>query len=164
MDHSSLLTVSDNPRKLLHSLATILSGTSKDRLHLALDRNVKDLLALGANHFRFATSLDRNWRQQISRLYYGAYNTARGVHLHHSGHYSRHSSDHGKVTDLPSDFPDRERFGNQLETLRQDRNLADYDHTATISDLILSPTEAQSLVNDFIQVSHSYLRDRGLDL
>jgi hypothetical protein len=86
--------------------------------------------------FSFAARQNnRWWRQKISRLYYGAYNVSRAVRLCVSGEFSDDSTDHKRIGDLPADFPNQALYKNRLNSLRDDRNLCDYDHTARAADL-----------------------------
>ena len=110
------------------------------------------LFKLGKSHYRFARRQNnRDWRQKISRLYYGAYNISRAVRLCVNGEYSTESSDHKKVEAIPDDFPNKNTYSNRMAVLRDDRNLCDYDHAAVIGDLILAPGDALQLVGDFLQ-------------
>ena len=72
--------------------------------------------------------------------------------------------DHTKFDKLPKDFPNRARYINQLAVLREDRNMCDYDHMATASDLALGSTISLTLVRDFIADTTAYLKSKGLKL
>lgn len=163
MKSPHLLLASGNPRKLKAELSGILEVNAIEAIEAEICQNVRGLFRLGLRHFGFATGpASSDWRQAVSRLYYAAYAASRAVRLEVGGHFSRESSDHGRVGDLPDDFAKREQFKNQLETLREDRNLADYDHTATEKDLIFSVTEATEIVKEFLDLSRRYLADRGV--
>lgn len=160
---SQLLAASSNARKLIVTLQPLLSTGSQTKLADALDRNVKGLLNLAEHHLAFAQSRARgHWRQQISRFYYAVYNARRAVQLHTSGHYSTDSTDHRKLEKLPSDFPGKDTKARRLTDLRDDRNLADYDHFAEEQDLVLSPKEAEEFASDFLEACTAYLSARGL--
>ena len=164
MDHTSLLRAGRNPQRLIAELSDLLGASAIENLHAALEQNVHDLLHLADHHLEFGEQVKGAWRQKVSRLYYGAYHTARAVHLHRDGHYSQNVGDHAKVSELPDDFPQSERYNSQLGTLREDRNLADYDQSASKDQLVLSPDEAESLVTEFAADARDYLRDRGIVL
>jgi hypothetical protein len=152
-----------NPRKVKQNLAGILSAPALSAIEAEINRNAVDLHALGMKHYQFAIRhAGRNWRQKVSRLYYAAYNVTRAIRLFVSGDYSTDVKDHQKFDSLPNDFPNRERYVNQMAVLREDRNTCDYDHTAKAADLVLSSTDAAALVAEFLKDSETYLSKRGL--
>lgn len=160
-----LLLASSNPQKLRANIAHIITRTSLQRIDGELDRNVIALFRLGESHYAFARSLQVNeWRQKISRFYYGAYNVQRAIRLKVEGAFSTDSTDHKVIGQLPDTFPNRATYGNQLTTLREDRNLADYSHDSTSTDLVISVADAETLVFDFIQDSRAFLLSLGLTL
>jgi hypothetical protein len=160
-----LLLASGNPRKLKENLVQILDQQAILAIEAEILSNVAQLYLLGRGHYNFAVRQgNRAWRQKISRLYYGAYNASRAARLLSFGEYSAESGDHKKIEKLPSDFPSQSTYSNRLSVLREDRNLCDYDHTASIQDLILTPPDAVALVTDFLSDSSSYLRSRGVSL
>jgi hypothetical protein len=131
----------------------------------ALATNVVQLFELGISHFDFACGpADQYWRQRTSRLYYAAYAVVRAVRLEFEGSYSTDVTDHAKMGDLPSTFPHRERYKNQLGSLREDRNLADYDHSADETELLIQPDDAEQRVIDLIGDARAFLRDRGVNV
>ena len=120
------------------------------------------LFVLGEEHYRFAVQIPgKHWRQKISRFYYGAYNVRRAVRLRYDGGYSTDLSDH-KKPDLPDKFPDKNTYEVQIKTLRDDRNLADYDHTADEADLVIALSDAERLVDDFIKDARDFLAAQGV--
>lgn len=74
------------------------------------------------------------------------------------------STDHKKVGELPDDFPDKEKYENELPELREDRNLCDYDHISTLNDMKIGINETLVLVNEFVHVSKEYLKNRNVNL
>lgn len=80
------------------------------------------------------------------------------------GEYSTDVSDHKKIETIPRDFPNQNTYSNRLGILREDRNLCDYDHTARMTDLILTPDDAKDLVEQFLVDARNYLRARGVTL
>lgn len=147
------------------NLAPLLSTSSAAALESEISRNVLQLYRLGKNHYQFARrQINRNWRQKISRFYYGAYNVSRSVRLCTNGEFSTDSSDHKKIEDLPAGFPNIASYKNQLIALREDRNLCDYDHTSSIGSLALGVTTTDILVTDFLKDARTFLSSRGITL
>lgn len=161
----NILLAGSNCQRLIRNLLHVLDQTSVDRLRQEVRGNVTQLFALGDHHFQFAISISTtNWRQRVSRFYYAAYNIRRAIALNHSGHFTMDVTDHKKIGELPDDFPDRNTFATGLEGLRDDRNLADYNHIATEADLLKGPAEVESLVALFREETLKYLRERGVSL
>lgn len=122
------------------------------------------MLELGKNHFNFAKSLSkRNWRQKVSRYYYGAYNSSKAIRYFIDGYHSTDSSDHKKIGNLPEDFPNKETYNTRLKELRDDRNKCDYDHSITENDLFIPYRESEELTRNFLKDSVTYLTERGLE-
>ncbi len=163
MKSPHLLLACGNPRRLKNELAGVLTAGALDAIEAEIRRNVVDLLWLGRSHQAFATTAARkDWRQCISRLYYACYSASRSVRLEVEGHFTTESGDHKRIGDLPADFPRREEFKNQLLSLREDRNLADYDHTAVEGDLVFPVDDAIALVQSFLDETRKYLAARGV--
>jgi hypothetical protein len=158
-----ILKAASNLRRLEKNLACILDQSGREAIANEVSRNTNGLLRLSKEHYEFATSVSRgNWRQKVSRLYYAAYHARRAVHLFVVGDYITDSSDHKNVGGFPDDFPNRDRYKTRLADLRSDRNLADYDHEATASDLIISIEDATLLVSELISSAQQYLESQGL--
>jgi len=165
MKEPSILIAGANCQKLVRNLSYVLDAAAVQRLHDEVNRNVLALYALGEDHLGFAQTVPgRNWRQRVSRLYYGALNIKRAVTLHHSGDFSTDASDHKKIGNLPPDFPNENTYSTRLTNLRDDRNIADYSHLSTELDLVIPLVDAQTLVVDFREHARSYLQSRGLTL
>src|ERR1019366_6218890 len=165
MKSPHLLLASGNPRKLKVELTGILPATALAAIEADIHRNVKELFRLGGSHRAFAAgAARRDWRQCTSRLYFGCYAASRALRLEVSGHFATESSDHKKIGDLPTDFPRREQFKSQLLNLREDRNLADYDHTAEEADLVIPVVDAIAIAEDFFREASNYLTTRRLIL
>jgi hypothetical protein len=159
-----ILLASSNPLKMLSNLQHILDADAYNSLKNEIDENVKSLFELGESHYLFAKQLTRqHWRQRISRFYYGAYNVRRSISLHENGSYGTEVDDH-KKTSLPNGFNNSSTYSIQLHTLRDDRNLSDYDHTAVELDLVITQDEAEILVADFLHDARTYLTNRGFIL
>ena len=153
-----LLLAATNPLKMIQNLNHLLQPVELAKLTTELDKNAKELFALGESHLTFAAPLpDTAWRQKISRLYYAVYNFRRSVVLRDSGRFSTDSSDHNNVEQLPDGVENRESHVLKLRSLREDRNLADYSHQAVITDLVISPTDALAFANTFHSNCRSFL-------
>ena len=161
----SILLASSNCQKLVRNVSHVLDPTAVARLQSEIDKNVAALFQLGSEHNAFARSIaHRHWRQRVSRFYYAALNIKRAVTLKASGDFSTDVSDHKNVGILPKDFQNQSTYGTRLENLRDDRNIADYSHVSSETDLILSPAEAEALVNDFQGDAQTYLKKRGVSI
>lgn len=160
-----LLLAGTNCHRVRKNLTHILDDAAIDAITAEIRLNVAGLFSLGNEHFQFAKGLSKSkWRQRISRYYYGAYNSVRSLRLVSDGSYSTESDDHKKVEDFPDDFPTRNTYTNKLRVLRTDRNTCDYDHTATLQDLLMTPDEAELLVSQLITDAESYLISKGVIL
>jgi hypothetical protein len=149
---------------MLANLRQILDLDACHAIEDEINDNVKQLFNLGESHYIFAKNLPhQHWRQRISRFYYGAYNVRRAVNLHENGSFSTDVDDH-KKTRLPDGFNNASTYSTQLAVLREDRNLSDYDHTASETDLLLTQAETEKLVTDFINDARAYLTSRGIIL
>lgn len=160
-----LLKAGSNVRRLRENLAGVLDASALALVDAELRANVAQLFRLGTSHFDFARGPAANhWRQRISRLYYAAYAVVRAVKLEVDGHYSTEVADHAKVGDLPQALTNRERYKNELGSLRDDRNLADYDHSADETELLIQPDDAEALVSSLIDDARALLTKRGVSV
>ena len=158
-----ILLASSNMVRLINNLAGALTPVQIARLRLIVRQQVIVLFHFGEEHYKFAKKLStKSWRQKVSRYYYGAFNVSRAVRLEVRGEYSTDVSDHRKFENLPDDFPNKNTYVNQLNNLRLDRNLCDYDHTATIDDLLLELPQTEAMVSEFLRDSRAYLLVRGV--
>ena len=107
---------------------------------------------------------NRDWRQKISRFYYGAYNVSRAVRLCVYGEYSTETGDHKRVDGIPDDFPNKSTYANRLTVLREDRNLCDYDHAADKADLVYGVDDSLDMVERFLDDAKAYLKGRGVNV
>lgn len=165
MKSPHLLLASGNARRLKKELTGVLGPEALEAIEREIRENVRGLLRLGEKHLSFADGLAaRDWRQAVSRSYYACYAVSRALRLEVDGYYSTESADHKRVGELPSDFPNRARLKNQLATLREDRNLADYDHTATPGDLVFPVSDAMEIARDLTNHAKQYLVARGVQL
>jgi hypothetical protein len=158
-----LFNAGSNPVKLIENLSYLFGGNELQILKNEISNNVVLLFNLGLGHLRFARIIARiEWRQRVSRLYYGGYNMRRAITLAHSGAFSTDSSDHKNVSQLPPELVSMEKHKQTLVTLREDRNLADYNHLAQESDLAMLVDDYQALVTEFHNDCQHYLRSKGI--
>jgi hypothetical protein len=158
-----LLRASGNVRMMKENLINIISRNALSAIQSEINRNVKQLFALGMSHYNFAVRQNnRSWRQKVSRLYYASYNVSRAVRLCEDGEFSTEVADHKKVGSLPDRFPNKSSYANRLSILREDRNLCDYDHTCLIGDLVTSVPDAIVLVEEFLRDARTYIRGKGI--
>lgn len=156
---------SSNPLTVIENLQGVLAPAELQKIRDEVRRNCRGLFELGRTHYTFACALPANqWRQRISRLYYGAYNVRRAVGLEYDGSFSQDSSDHRKIEGIPDDFPSFATYNIQMKNLRDDRNLADYSHLAVETDLVRPVNEYQQIVTEFIDHARTYLVARGVTL
>ena len=66
-------------------------------------------------------------RSFYSRSYYAGYNASKAVRYLAVGTVSGSGDDHQKVSDLPTDFPENEKWGSFLRELYKHRLISDYD-------------------------------------
>jgi hypothetical protein len=160
-----VLLASSNPIRLIKNLTYILSPDQIQKIEDEVNRNVVSLYTLGCSHYSFAMTVDKNeWRQVISRLYYAAYNVKRSVSLRCDGAYSTESSDHSKIEFLPNTLDNAEAYKLRLKNLRDDRNLADYSHSAVEDDLLHTVESARTMVTGFISDAKKFLMANGVQL
>jgi hypothetical protein len=160
-----VLLASGNPKKLIRNLALILSPIELQKIQNEVDNNVISLYALGIGHYEFAMAIPvREWRQNISRLYYAAYNIKRAVSLKNEGLFSTDSSDHTKIDILPDSFDNVATYRSRLKALRDDRNLSDYSHAAAEADLLYGVAVSRTMVSDFVQDAKKFLLDNGVQV
>lgn len=160
-----LLLAGRNPRRIKENLVGIVDAAAIRAIEGEIQNNVRQLFALGEQHFSFALALNNGqWRQKVSRLYYGAYNVSRAIRLLVWSEYSTDVKDHKKVEELPDDFPSKDIIRARLAALREDRNLCDYDHTATEDHLVLGVGESVEFVTTFVEDAKKYLISRGIAL
>ncbi|WP_298333517.1 hypothetical protein [Asticcacaulis sp.] len=151
-----------NHKKIVSMYSGILSPSEVGKINLEAQSHTRMMYVLGIEHYNFATKIAKmQWRQRISRLYYASYNVSKAVRFDSDGVYSTEVKDHTKVGELPSSFPDRATYTNELRNLREDRNASDYDHLAVKSDLLRTPEAYQTTVLNFIRHAHDYLSSRG---
>jgi hypothetical protein len=157
-----LFNAGSNPYNVITNLGGLLSAVQLQILREEVRGIVRSLFALGRSHYEFALTLPVNqWRQRISRLYYGAYNARRAIALEVDGSFSIDSSDHKNVNQIPDDFPNAAIFKVRITNLREDRNMADYNHLAQEADLVNPVSDYQELVRQFLAETTAYLTNRG---
>lgn len=142
-----------------------IGGAAIDDLLL---RASADRLALAHYFLEAAAKLRRmrpgSFRNSTSRSYYSIYHAARTVpFVFHAG------DDHQDHKDLhngiPDEFPDFERWRNDLKEARLRRNEADYDPYPRPDAEFADVSKVQLRVaTDFLHVAEQYLRGKGCQL
>lgn len=117
---------------------------------------------LGDEHLAELRSLVRlksiPTRAIYSRAYYAAYNASKSVRYLTAGAVSLKGDDHGKATELPSDFPDKERWAKLISILYENRLRADYDNwTTTCTEFSEPPKDAVKAAQEFIAAARKYI-------
>lgn len=160
-----ILLASSNHKKLLKNLSGILEPEELQKIENEIIRNCQLLYSLGESHYSFAISLPlTQWRQNISRLYYAAYNFKRSLTLMFDGGFSTDASDHAKIENLPVTINNSELYKARFKNLRDDRNLCDYSHSAVEADLLSTVEESRRLVTSFRNDVREFLGSQGVDL
>ena len=162
VQRDGIISASKNPREMIRILSPLISNRAIKQLESELKHQTVQLFKLGESHFEFARKLPEiEWRQRVSRGYYGVYNCKRALALYVNGQYSTDASDHKKISEIPDDFPERETRVTRLRDLREDRNTCDYDHAATEHDLLIDPKEIIDFCSSFILDIKKYLTNKG---
>ncbi|MGI0013937.1 MAG: hypothetical protein ACREBU_10930 [Nitrososphaera sp.] len=155
-----------NHQKVRRILLGMLGSKALKRYDGAIRIAVRRWYRLGMSHLGVARKLSgsgRQWRSQVSRCYYAAYNASRSVRWLVHGSVSLEPDDHKRVGDLPSDFPDREIWNSFFTQLRMDRNRADYEPWSnSIRDLEISPSQSLQQTVSFIKSVRRYLISKGI--
>jgi hypothetical protein len=160
-----LFNAGPNPFRLIKNLKGLIAEAELEKIQQEIIKNVIDLFRLGESHYLFACSIAKpEWRQRVSRYYYGAYNVKRAVSLRHSGAFSTDSSDHKTVELIPVEMNNAAALKSKLANLRDDRNIADYSHLAVESDLLISPDECEKFVKEFIDSAREYLKSQQVQV
>lgn len=163
LNEPHILLASSNPYKLMRNLQGILTARQILKIQKEVDKNVVGLYSLALSHYNFAIRINnRDWRQRASRFYYAAYNLKRALQLKESGNYATDASDHKTVDELPDRLNNVAMYRAKLKTMRDDRNLADYSHSAKEDDLLLSTTEIQDVVTNLISDTQAYFVERNV--
>ena len=159
------LLLAGNAQRVRANLVSILDALGLAAIDKEITLNAARMYDLALQHYKFAAQLPGpTWRHKISRLYYAAYHVSRCLRFMTSGEYCQEVTDHKKVDDLPQDLPNRATYANRLTALRDDRNLADYDHTATEAELVIPVAEATALVEQLLGDARSYLKARKVPI
>lgn len=122
----------------------------------------KAWLQLGDEHLKEAKAMlrlkDSPHRAIFSRSYYAAYNASKCVRYLSAGFVSLKGDDHGKATDLPGDFPDKEKWAKALASLYENRLRADYDNwTSTAGEFSETSSAAANSAGAFIAAAKTYI-------
>ncbi|WP_216293577.1 hypothetical protein [Delftia acidovorans] len=120
---------------------------------------------LGDEHLKEAKSMatlaQSPKRAIYSRTYYAAYSASKSIRYLTAGAVSLKGDDHGKATDLPHDFPDKENWANTISKLYENRLRADYDNwTSTPTDYSQNIQDAINSSEAFIIEARNYINNK----
>lgn len=104
------------------------------------------------------------FRTTVSRAYYAMYHSVRAVCFFY--HEGDDNEPHTKLPGaIPNDFPDRERWENDLKRARLERNRADYDpYPRKTSSFEVSANETLEHANLLLATARAYLRTKGFNV
>lgn len=122
-------------------------------------------LHLGEEHLLEAVAMAKlkvvPHRALFSRSYYAAYNVSKCLRYLTAGAVSLKGDDHGKASDLPGDFPEKEKWAKVIGKLYENRLRADYDNwTTTLAEFSQKSSEALDSATDFIAVAKTYIGEK----
>lgn len=139
-----------------HSGMTIdelLEQATKDRFELAQESLRNGKWVLGATKPRY--------RVVVARNYYAMYHAARALVFFIEGG-DDHEAHSELPKHLPKDFPDRERWENEIKNSRFERNRADYDpYPKSDSAFSRSASATVGTAEEFLMVVKRYLVRKG---
>lgn len=165
-----LLLVSKATKEKLDSFAAGISLKARTR------KNIPALLSLATrDRLAFAQLLLRSaqsnavgakpaFRSAISRAYYAMYHCLRAVcyYVYCGDDHEKHSILPSKI---PSDFPNRDDWENELKNARFERNRADYDpYPRDDKQFRLAALDVIVKARTLIPVAIKYLRGKGCRL
>lgn len=103
-------------------------------------------------------------RVTLARSYYAMYHAARAVvYFHEKG--DDHEAHMELPKHLPRDFPDRDRWENEIKTARYERNRADYDpHPRADRTFETIALSTLNTAQQFLTVARRYLRRKGCNV
>jgi hypothetical protein len=166
----NLLSISKAKKVLLTQWAFgvhlhTLSGRAIDDLKLTACRDRFVLAMRTLRTARWAsTATPPRHRVVLARSYYAMYHAARVVSYWHSGG-DDHEEHNVLPGHLPSNFPARATWENQLKSARLERNRADYDPYPKADGAFRSSAiENLKLASLFLPLAKAYLRREGCAL
>jgi uncharacterized protein (UPF0332 family) len=148
LDHGANLTARTG-----YSIESLRSKVVSDRLTLA-----RSILNSAKNSQNSKTP---SFRTATSRAYYAMYHTARALSYYVNG--GDDHQEHSKLpANIPSDFPSRSQWENELKQARLHRNRADYDPYPR-SDQMFEHNAADLIqaAQNLLQLTRRYLRGKG---
>ena len=169
-ERDALVIVTRSPKRDLDQWALGLkaceiSGKTLDELVKVACR---DRIALADSMLQAAKKLARmrppHFASSVSRAYYSMYHSARAVAF--IGNRGDDFQEHSKLPSaIPVDFPDRDRWENELKNARLARNAADYDpYGDSVSPLAHVATQLEKSAAEFILACKAFLNGRGVQL
>jgi uncharacterized protein (UPF0332 family) len=139
-----------------YTIEALVSKATADRLELSQQLRRAAAAAVKGRQ--------RDFRSATSRAYYSMYHALRATAFF--AHKGDDHEEHSKLPQgIPTDFPDRAQWENDLKGARLERNRADYDPYPK-NDLMFKPI-ALGLIQkaeDLWPVVRSYLKKKGCSL
>lgn len=125
----------------------------------------RDRFSLGRHALNCAASALRSpnaqYRVAVGRAYYAMYHIARAVVYFVEGG-DDHESHQEVPKHLPKDFPDRDRWENELKKARLERNRADYDpYPRRDSAFATNASSTVGIARQFLPLAKRYLVKKG---
>jgi isoleucyl-tRNA synthetase len=118
---------------------------------------------LGVIHLHEATRAveTASRRSAYSRAYYAAYNASKAVRYLASGFVSLKGDDHSKAAELPDDFPEVDRWANEITQLYAHRLRADYDNwDTTEAAQTLTPERCRDIAAAFVEAARIFIASK----
>lgn len=136
-----------------YDIDILLSKATVDRIELSQRLRRAAEAATKGTH--------RSFRSATSRAYYSMYHALRATAFF--AHKGDDHEAHSKLpSGIPSDFPDRDNWENDLKNARYERNRADYDPYPK-NDLMFEPIAIQLIqkAEALLPIVRSYLKKSG---
>lgn len=163
--HGHLLAIVKGSAKTINQfrlgvqVATV-SGLTIDQLHENACRDRFQLAQQTLRSARWALA-GSYYRVALGRAYYATYHAARAVVFYTTGgdDYEAHSD---LPQHMPKDFPDREKWENDIKNSRFERNRADYDPYPKADRAFAQVARSTLATADaFLPVARRYLARKG---
>jgi uncharacterized protein (UPF0332 family) len=163
LSNTHLLHIAKGDAKTLNyfRLGVHITTTSGLTIEQLIDNAAKDRFAFARETLRCArralNDAEPQYRLALARSYYAMYHAARSVVFFIEG-----GDDHEAHMELPKyipkDFPDRERWENEIKTARFERNKADYDPYPKSDRAFSAPARSTfETAGLFIAIARRYL-------
>ena len=170
LSNADLLSVSKGQAKTINNFRVGV------RLTTVSGRSIDELTALACtDRFNFAKQVLQcarwaslppkpQYRVVLARAYYAMYHAARAVVYFVDGGDDNEA--HSELPKhIPKDFPDRDRWENEIKNARYERNRADYDPYPKSDKTYARVAQATlKTAEDFLSIARRYLIRKGCSL